>query len=94
VGQYPAPGRVAALGRASMEYIVVLEQDDSGWGAYVPDLPGCVAVGRTRDEVQQLIREAIPAHIAVTRAAGEAVPPPGTWTFAVAVQDAAVEHAG
>ena len=44
-------------------YMVVIERGDSSWGAHVPDLPGCVAVGETRDEVVQLIRDAIALHI-------------------------------
>ncbi len=44
-------------------YMVVIERGDSSWGAHVPDLPGCVAVGETRDEVVYLIREAISLHI-------------------------------
>ena len=42
-----------------MEYIVIFERGDKGYGAYVPDLPGCVAVGETREEAAQLIREAV-----------------------------------
>ena len=42
-----------------MQYLVVIEQGRSSFGAYVPDLPGCVAAGETREEVTQLIHEAI-----------------------------------
>jgi len=42
-----------------MRYSVVYKQGDTSWGAYVPDLPGCVAVGATRAEVETLIVEAI-----------------------------------
>jgi predicted RNase H-like HicB family nuclease len=42
-----------------MQYVVILEEGPESWGAYVPDLPGCVAVGETRQEVLGLIREAI-----------------------------------
>ena len=58
------------------EYVVVIEQDGEAWGAYVPDLPGCVAVGDSRDEVEQLIAEAIPLHIQSLREHGEVVPAP------------------
>jgi hypothetical protein len=44
--------------RRMMRYMVVVEQGATSWGAHVPDLPGCVAVGETRVEVLQLIREA------------------------------------
>jgi predicted RNase H-like HicB family nuclease len=43
----------------TMRYMVVVERGDTSWGAHVPDLPGCVAVGETRDEALRLIREAI-----------------------------------
>ena len=58
------------------EYVVVIEQEGEAWGAYVPDLPGCVAVGRSRLEVEELIAEAIPLHIQSLRDHGEQVPPP------------------
>lgn len=46
-----------------MQYLVVVEEGPSKFGAYVPDLPGCVAVGESRDEVLQLIHEAIEFHV-------------------------------
>lgn len=58
------------------EYVVVIEQDGDAWGAYVPDLPGCVAAGASREEVTRLIATAIPLHVASLRAHGEAVPKP------------------
>jgi predicted RNase H-like HicB family nuclease len=58
------------------EYAVIYEQGKSGWGAWVPDLPGCVAAGESREEVERLIREAIQAHIASLREHGEPVPEP------------------
>jgi predicted RNase H-like HicB family nuclease len=60
------------------EYIVIYEQGPTSWGAWVPDLPGCVAAGETRAEVEQLIREAINAHIENLREHGEAVPEPAS----------------
>ena len=59
-----------------MEYLVVVEKGNTGYGAYVPDLPGCVAVAETRREVLKLIREAITLHIDALRQAGEPVPSP------------------
>jgi predicted RNase H-like HicB family nuclease len=59
-----------------MEYLVVVEKSKSSYGAYVPDLPGCVAVGETRREVIKLIREGIRLHIAAMIKAGEPIPPP------------------
>ncbi len=59
------------------EYLVIYETSENGeWGAYSPDLPGCVATGDTRPEVEQLIGEAIPMHIAAIREMGEPVPAP------------------
>jgi predicted RNase H-like HicB family nuclease len=42
-----------------MKYMVVIEKSESSYGAHVPDLPGCIAVGQTREEVLRFIREAI-----------------------------------
>ena len=57
-----------------MKYAVVYEQAPRNWAAYVPDLPGCVATGRTRAEVQRRIREAIALHLDAMRARGEDLP--------------------
>ena len=51
---------------------------ETSWGAHVPDLPGCVAVGETRDEVLELIREAIECHIDGLKDDGLAVPTPNS----------------
>ena len=69
------------------EYLVVIEpaEDGSSYGAYVPDLPGCVAAAETREEVLQLIRESIPMHIASLAAHGEPVPPPAAEVERVSV---------
>lgn len=61
-----------------MEYLVVIERGPSSFGAYVPDLPGCVAVGETRDEVETLIREAIEFHIEGLREEGQPLPEPSS----------------
>ncbi len=57
-------------------YVVILEKTPDGFGAHVPDLPGCVAAGDTYEETTQLIREAIPFHIAGLRHSGAPVPQP------------------
>lgn len=57
-----------------MKYAVVYEQAPHNWAAYVPDLPGCVATGRTRAEVQRRIREAIGLHVEAMLSRGERVP--------------------
>ena len=61
-----------------MKYMVVIEKGESGYGAHVPDLPGCIAAGKTRGEVLRLIKEAIEFHIEGLRAAGEPIPPPSS----------------
>lgn len=66
-------------------YSVVYERSPRNWSAYVPDLPGCIATGRTRDEVEIRIREAIRMHIEGMRDAGLPVPEPVTETGAVEV---------
>jgi predicted RNase H-like HicB family nuclease len=50
-----------------LKYVVVYEQTTEGWSAYLPDLPGCVAAGDTREEVEQLIREAVALHVEALR---------------------------
>jgi predicted RNase H-like HicB family nuclease len=68
-----------------MEYVVIVEQGESSVGAYVPDLPGCVAVGKTRDEAMELIREAVELHIESLRENSEPVPAPHSFVERVAV---------
>ena len=63
---------------AVMRYMVVVERGETSWGAHVPDLPGCVAVGETREEVLRLIREAIEFHIDGLRQDGLPVPEPSS----------------
>lgn len=58
------------------EYLVIIEQAESNFSAYSPDLPGCVATGDTRDETLQRMREAIAMHLDGLREDGLPVPPP------------------
>jgi predicted RNase H-like HicB family nuclease len=46
-----------------MQYVIIVEEEKTGFGAYAPDLPGCVAVAETREEVLQLMQEAIEFHL-------------------------------
>jgi predicted RNase H-like HicB family nuclease len=62
--------------RSDMQYLVVIEQGTNSFGAYVPDLPGCVAAAETREEVASLIQEAIELHIDDLKARGNEVPAP------------------
>jgi len=59
-------------------YPVVLEPSTTGFGVYVPDLPGCVSVGETREEALDMIAEAIAFHIEGMREDGLDIPIPGS----------------
>ena len=61
-----------------MKYAVVIEQGPTSFGAYVPDLPGCVAVGESREEVVQLIQEAMELHLRSLREQGQNIPLPAS----------------
>ena len=56
--------------------MVVIEEGETSWGAYVPDLPGCVAVGETEKEVKHLIQEAIELHLEDLNESGAQIPYP------------------
>lgn len=71
-----------------MKYMVVVEQSETGYGAYVPDLPGCIAAAKTREEVTALIQEAIEFHIEGLRESGQDVPPPQSDSILVDVSAA------
>lgn len=64
----------------TMRYAIVIEKSETGYGAYVPDLPGCVAVGETVEDTEQLMREAIEFHLEGMRADGVPIPEPTTRT--------------
>lgn len=68
-----------------MRYLVVVEQGPASFGAYVPDLPGCVAVGDSREEVLTLIHEAIEFHLEGLREDGKPIPPPSSSSEIVEV---------
>ncbi len=61
-----------------MRYMVVVEQGAQGFGAYVPDLLGCVAAGESKGGVLALIREAIELHLEAMEGEGLAIPPPSS----------------
>ena len=61
-----------------MRYAVIVEEGETSFGAYVPDLPGCVAVAETRAEVLRLIEEAIEFHVAGLRQDGQPIPEPSS----------------
>ena len=71
-----------------MNYLVVVEEGTSSFGAYVPDLPGCIAAGETREEVLILIREAIAFHLEGMKEDGLSIPRPASSSEVVEVQAA------
>ena len=71
-----------------MQYLVVIETSENGFGAYVPDLPGCVAAAATREEVISLIQEAIEFHLEGLKSSGEQVPEPKSQGEVVQVRAA------
>jgi predicted RNA binding protein YcfA (HicA-like mRNA interferase family)/predicted RNase H-like HicB family nuclease len=76
------------LGVTSMQYLVVVEKGPTSYGAYVPDLPGCVAAGNTKEEVLVLIREAIDLHLDDLRSEGQPIPVPSSTSELVEVEAA------
>ena len=68
-----------------MKYFVVYEQAPRNWSAYVPDLPGCIATGKTRADVERHIRQAIRFHLDGMREDGEPIPEPGNTTDLIEV---------
>ncbi len=68
-------------------YVVVFEQTPNNYCAYIPDLPGCVSTGRTWEEMQRMIKEAIEFHIEGIQLDDEPVPPPQ-----MSVEDALAYH--
>jgi predicted RNase H-like HicB family nuclease len=62
----------------TMRYAVIVEEGKTSFGAYVPDLPGCVAVAETRDEVVRLIEEAIEFHVEGLRQDNQKIPEPSS----------------
>jgi predicted RNase H-like HicB family nuclease len=72
-----------------MKYAVIIEAGAQNYSAYVPDLPGCVATGKTLDELKQRLREAITFHIEGLREEGLPVPPPTSLCEYVELQEGA-----
>ncbi len=57
-------------------YLVIIEESPNGFSAFLPDLPGCIATGATRDEVEKVMREGVEFHLEGLRESGDPVPPP------------------
>ena len=71
------------------KYAVIFEQAKTNWAAYVPDLPGCVSTGRTLEETELNLREAISGHLQTLREFGEPVPEPTSVAKEIEVTPAA-----
>ena len=61
-----------------MRFAVIIEKGETSFGAYVPDLPGCIAAAETKEEVQRLIHEAIEFHVEGLREDGQPIPKPSS----------------
>lgn len=71
-----------------MRYLVVVERGPTSYGAHVPDLPGCIAVGESKEEVLTLIREAIEFHIEGLKRDGQPIPAPASTSEVVEIEAA------
>ena len=71
-----------------MRYLVVVEKGPSSFGAYVPDLPGCIAAGESKEEVLALIRDAIELHLEGLKEDGQPIPAPLSTSELVEVEAA------
>jgi predicted RNase H-like HicB family nuclease len=68
-----------------MHYMVIIEQGETSFGAYVPDLPGCIATGETEQEVLELIQEAIEFHLEGLKDEGLKAPLPHSYSKLVEI---------
>jgi predicted RNase H-like HicB family nuclease len=66
--------------------MVVIEQGETGFGAYVPDLPGCIAAGETEQEVLELITEAVEFHLEGLKDDGFSIPSPHSYSRVVEIR--------
>jgi predicted RNase H-like HicB family nuclease len=62
------------------KYLIIVEKTETGYSAFSPDLPGCVATGKNRDEVEQAMRDAIQFHLDGMREDGEIIPVPHSYS--------------
>ncbi len=68
------------------EYLVILEPGEKNWGAYSPDVPGCIATGATRDEVEKMFREALEFHLEGLVEEGLPIPEPASVASKVNIE--------
>lgn len=69
-----------------MRYMVIIEQGETSFGAYVPDLPGCIAAGETEQEALELIQEAIEFHLEGLKDDGSKIPLPHSYSKFVEIR--------
>lgn len=69
-----------------IRYAVVIERGENNLSAYVPDLPGCITTGKTVNEIERNIREAIELHLEGLREDGEPIPEPTTTVSVVELE--------
>jgi predicted RNase H-like HicB family nuclease len=67
------------------DFLVIFERAENNWAAYAPDVPGCIATGRTRDECEANFREALEFHLEGLRNRGETIPEPSSEAGQVSV---------
>ena len=67
------------------EYVVIYEKTSTGYGAYVPDLPGCITTGATLQQTRVNMQEAIAGHLSVMREFGDPIPAPTTIAESMAI---------
>ena len=75
-----------------MKYLVIIEQGPTSFGAYLPDLPGCVAVADTREEALALITDAVKHHVELMAEHGETIPEPLNVAVEVEVETPVPAH--
>jgi predicted RNase H-like HicB family nuclease len=73
----------------SVRYAVIFEQTESNWAAYVPDLPGCITTGKTFEETEGNIREAIEGHLRTLQEFGDPIPHATSIAKEIEIQPAA-----
>lgn len=72
-----------------MKYVIVIETTADGYSAYVPDLPGCISVGDSKEEVERHIQEAILLHLEGMKEDGLSIPKPTTETVTMLIPNVA-----
>lgn len=63
-----------------MKYLIIIEKTKIGYSAYAPDVPGCIATGETKDEIERNIKEAIEFHLEGLRLENMVLPKPSTYS--------------